>query len=93
MDGNRNEILATQPTVVATGSAASHEASRLLAETRGTLTPGVGVSGEPAGENVRSILEALVGNLNALVDQLIDMSMTTLLDGRQVAQSVSRDIR
>ena len=67
--------------------------SRLLAETRGALTPGGGTSIEPAGESVRSILDALLGKLDALADRPIDVSVTTLLDGRQVAQSVYRDIR
>ena len=87
-------LLKTEPAVVATRPAAPPEASRLLAETRGALTPGAaGAFGEPAGENLRSILEALLGKLDALADRPIDVSVTTLLDGRQVAQSVYRDIR
>ena len=86
--------LGAEPTVSATRSAASPEASRLLAETRGALTPGAAeTSGQPAGENLRSILDALLGKLDALADRPIDVSVTTLLDGRQVAQSVYRDIR
>ena len=86
--------LSTGPAVSAIGSAASPESSRLLAQTRGALTPGAaGVSGEPATEQVRSILEALLGKLDALAERPIDVSVTTLLDGREVAQSVYRDIR
>ena len=85
--------LATEPRVVATRPAAPSQGSRLLAETRGSLAPGTGASGEPAGDDVRSILEALLGKLDALTDRPIDVSVTTLLDSRQVAQSVYRDIR
>ena len=86
-------LLGAAPTISATRSAASPEASRLLAETRGAFAPGGGASTEPAGESVRSILDALLGKLDALADRPIDVSVTTLLDGRQVAQSVYRDIR
>ena len=87
-------LLRPEPTVVASRPAAPPEASRLLAETRGALTPGAaGTSGQPAGENMRSILKAVLGKLDALADRPIDVSVTTLLDGRQVAQSVYRDIR
>ena len=85
--------LRTESTVSVTPSVASPEASRRLGETRGALAPGGAASGEPAGENVRSMLVALLGKLDALADRPIDVSVTTLLDGRQVAQSVYRDIR
>ena len=86
--------LSTGPAVSAARSAASPESTRLLAQTRRALTPGAaGVSGETAGENMRAILEALLGKLDALAERPIDVSVTTLLDGREVAQSVYRDIR
>ena len=83
----------TEPTVLATRPAASSESTRLLAKTRGALIPGAPASGETAADNVRSILEALLGKLDALAERPIDVSVTTLLDGREVAQSVYRDIR
>ena len=86
-------LLGAEPTILATRSAASPEPSRLLAETRGAFAPGGAASTEPAGESVRSILDALLGKLDALADRPIDVSVTTLLDGRLVAQSVYRDIR
>ncbi len=86
--------LSTGPAVSAARSAASSESTRLLAQTRRALTPGAAdVSGETAGENLRSILEAVFGKLDALAERPIDVSVTTLLDGRQIAQSVYRDIR
>ena len=86
-------LLGVEPAVVAARPGPPPETSRLLAETRGALTPGGGTSTEPAGESVRSILDALLGKLDALADRPIDVSVTTLLDGRQVAQSVYHDIR
>ncbi len=83
----------TEPTVLATRPAESPQGSHLLAQTRGALTPGAWVSGETAGENLHSILETLLGKLDALAERPIDVSVTTLLDGREVAQSVYRDIR
>jgi len=70
------------------------EQARLLGETRGVLAPGV--AGTPAtsgGENQRTVFESLLGKLDALANRPIDVSITTLLDGRQIAQSVYRDIR
>ena len=86
-------LLGAEPGVVATQPAPPSATSRLLAETRGWLAPGVGASRETTGEGVRSILDALLGKLDALADRPIDVSVTTLLDGRQVAQSVYWDIR
>ncbi len=86
-------LLGTEPTVLATRPAESSQGSRLLAQTRGALTPVVGASVEPATAQLRSILEALLGKLDALNERPIDVPVTTLLDGRQVAQSVYRDIR
>ena len=86
-------LLRTESTVLATRPAASSESTRLLAKTRGALIPGGPASGETAADNVRSILEALLGKLDALAERPIDVSVTTLLDGRQVAESVYRDIR
>ena len=83
----------TESTVLATRPAASSESTRLLAKTRGALIPGAPASGERAADNVRSILEALLGKLDSLAERPIDVSVTTLLDGREVAQSVYRDIR
>ena len=81
------------PTVSSPGPARSPEASRLLAETRGSLASAAGASSESPGESVRLLLDALLGKLDALADRPIDVSVTTLLDGREVAQSVYRDIR
>jgi hypothetical protein len=39
------------------------------------------------------VFEAILAKLDALAERPIDVSVTTLLDGRQVAQSVYRDLR
>jgi len=85
-----------EPTVVETAARAhpAPEQARLLGETRGSLLPGsFGVPATSTGENLRAIIDSLLGKLDALADRPIDVSVTTLLDGRQVAQSVYRDIR
>jgi len=85
-----------EPPVVesALGVQPAPDQARLLGETRGALSPGAaGTAGEPAGESLRTVLDALIGKLDALADRPIEVAVTTLLDGRQVAQSVYRDIR
>jgi len=70
------------------------EQARLLGETRGALTPGATTAPAPStGENQRTVFESMFGKLDALANRPIEVSITTLLDGRQVAQSVYRDIR
>ena len=85
-----------EPTVVETITRAhpAPEQARLLGETRGSLFSGsLGVPAAPTGENLRVMIESLLGKLDAMADRPIDVSVTTLLDGRKVAQSVYRDIR
>jgi hypothetical protein len=70
------------------------EQSRLLGETRGVLAPGInGFAPSSTGENLLPVLEAILSKFDALAERPIDVSVTTLLDGRQVAQSVYRDLR
>jgi len=85
-----------KPTVVETAARAhpAPEQARLLGETRGSLIPdGFGAPAASTGENLRAVIDSLLGKLDALADRPIDVSVTTLLDGRQIAQSVYRDIR
>jgi hypothetical protein len=85
-----------EPTMVETITRAhpAPEQARLLGETRGSLIPsGFGAPAASTRENFRAIIDSLLGKLDALADRPIDVSVTTLLDGRQVAQSVYRDIR
>jgi hypothetical protein len=69
------------------------EQSRLLGETRGALGP-AGVSpGAPPAESLLPVLESILARLEGLADRPVEVSVTTLLDGRQVARSVYKDLR
>jgi TP901 family phage tail tape measure protein len=67
--------------------------ARLLSETKGALGPESGMPSAPPGETLRPVLESLMAKLEQLGDRPIEVSVTTLLDGRQVARSVYRDLR
>lgn len=70
------------------------EQTRLLAETRGLLAsePTTGFS-QARPEELRSILEAMLVKLDGIADRPIEVSVTTKLDGRQIAQAVYKDMR
>jgi hypothetical protein len=74
-------------TRLATGQA------RLLGETKGALGPESGMPAAPPGETLRPVLESLLAKMEQLGERPIEVSVTTLLDGRQVARSVYRDLR
>ena len=64
--GAGTPLLGAAPKVMATRLAAAPEASRPPTENRGALKPRAdGASREPAGENVRLALDALLGKLSA----------------------------
>lgn len=67
--------------------------ARLLGETRGVLGPESGMPALPPGETLRPVLESLLAKLDQLGERPIEVSVTTMLDGRQVARSVYRDLR
>jgi len=67
--------------------------ARLLGETKGALGPESGIPAAPPGETLRPVLESLLAKLEQLGERPIEVSVTTLLDGRQVARSVYRDLR
>jgi len=68
--------------------------SRLLAETRGSLAASTpdGSYGSP-GSDVRELLEAILRKLDALAERPITLSVTTKLDGREIARAVYQDLR
>jgi phage-related protein len=88
-------LFGTEPAIMETRSeTAPPEQSRLLGETRGVLGAGNnGFAQSSTGENLLPVLEAMLSKFDALAERPIDVSVTTLLDGRQVAQSVYRDLR
>jgi hypothetical protein len=70
------------------------EISRLLAETRGAL--GAAEQSAPDGsraDDLRSLLEGILRKLDGLADRPISLSVTTKLDGREIARAVYQDLR
>lgn len=68
------------------------ERSKLLAVTRGSVASEQSMS-PGRNDDLRPILEAILAKLDGLNDQPIDVSVTTKLDGRQIAKSVYKDMR
>ena len=69
----------------------THTQSTLLAETRGSLNPAVSGSTESNRPSIDPMLEAILSKLDANTERPIHISI--MLDGRQVAQAVYKDIR
>jgi len=46
-----------------------------------------------AGDDIRPLLEALLSKLDSLADRPIDVTVTTQLDGRRIAEAVYKDLR
>ncbi len=67
--------------------------ARLLGETKGALGTESGMPAIPPGETLGPALDSLLAKLDQLCERPIEVSVTTLLDGRQVARSVYRDLR
>jgi len=86
--------IAAQRVVATTGASRISERSRLLAVTRGSLGTETR-TGAPAlgSEDVRPLLEAILVKLDDLSERPIEVSVTTKIDGRQIAQAVYKDMR
>ncbi|MHB9036941.1 MAG: hypothetical protein ACYC64_09750 [Armatimonadota bacterium] len=69
------------------------EQSRLLSITRGTLGNGQTLDTRAPFQDVRPILEAILAKLDGVAERPIDMTVTTNLDGRKIAQAVYKDMR
>jgi hypothetical protein len=68
--------------------------AELLAATRPGPAPQDAASGgRNAGDPVPALLQALIAKVNALADRPIDLTVTTRIDGREVAQAVYKDLR
>jgi hypothetical protein len=87
-------VVATHRVVDTAGSARASERSRLLAATRGALVPesrpGTSVFG---AEDTHPLLEAIIAKLDGIAERPIEVSVTTTLDGRKIAQAVYKDMR
>jgi len=80
--------------VVSRENGLSPERARLLGTTRGVSagTPQPSVS-EDGIQAIRYLMETALAKLDALAERPIAVSVTTCLDGRQIAQSVYKDLR
>ena len=64
---------------------------RLIAPAR--TAPATPMRGEEAGPGVRELLESLLSRLDGLADRPVELSVTTNIDGRKVAEAVYKDLR
>lgn len=85
----------TSQRVVDTSSASrASERSRLLAATRGALGTEARADTSPLGaDDTRPLLEAIIARLDGIAQRPIEVSVTTTLDGRKIAQAVYKDMR
>jgi hypothetical protein len=72
-------------------TAADTRQSSLLSAARGTF--GNGRATDTGAQNLEPILQAILAKLDALADRPIDVTVTTNLDGRKIAQAVYKDMR
>ena len=67
--------------------------AQLLGETRGSVGSSPGSNDAREDPRFERLLDALRVELRAVADRPIDVSVSTKLDGRQIAQSVYKDLR
>jgi hypothetical protein len=73
------------------GLAETVPSERLIAPAR--TAPATPMRGEEAGPGVRELLESLLSRLDGLADRPVELSVTTNIDGRKVAEAVYKDLR
>jgi hypothetical protein len=61
----------------------------LIRESRATEKPTAG----QREDGIRPLLETLIAKMDALAERPIDLSVTTTLDGRRIAEAVYKDLR
>ena len=66
-----------------------NERLSLLRESRTTEKPTAG----EREDGIRPLLETLIAKMDALAERPIDLSVTTTLDGRRIAETVYKDLR
>jgi hypothetical protein len=64
---------------------------RLIAPAR--TAPAIPMRGEEAGPGLRELLESLLSRLDGLADRPVELTVTTNIDGRKVAEAVYKDLR
>jgi hypothetical protein len=73
------------------GLAETVPSERLIAPAR--TAPSTPMRGEEAGPGLRELLESLLSRLDGLADRPVELSVTTNIDGRKVAEAVYKDLR
>ena len=73
------------------GLAETVPSERLIAPAR--TAPATPLRGEDAGPGLRELLESLLSRLDGLADRPVELSVTTNIDGRKVAEAVYKDLR
>lgn len=85
----------TAPTPIAkplqSGLTETVPSERLIAPAR--TAPAIPMRGEEAGPGLRELLESLLSRLDGLADRPVELSVTTNIDGRKVAEAVYKDLR
>jgi len=73
------------------GLAETVPSERLITPAR--TAPATLQRGEEAGPGLRELLESLLSRLDGLADRPVELSVTTNIDGRKVAEAVYKDLR
>jgi hypothetical protein len=85
----------TAPTPIAkplqSGLTETVPSERLIAPAR--TAPAIPLRAEESGPGLRELLESLLSRLDGLADRPVELSVTTNIDGRKVAEAVYKDLR
>ena len=86
-------VVAAQRAAASATDSKQTEQSRLLSVTRGALGSGQAREASAQSPDLRPILEAVLAKLDGIAERPIDVTVTTNLDGRKIAQAVYKDMR
>lgn len=86
-------MVAGQRAAVSATDSRRTEQTRLLSVTRGAIGNGPGREASTQSQDLRPILEAVLAKLDGIAERPIDVTVTTNLDGRKIAQAVYKDMR
>ncbi len=86
-------MVAGQRAAVSPTDSRQTEQSRLLSVTRGAFGSGQAREASAQSQDLRPILEAVLAKLDGIAERPIDVTVTTNLDGRKIAQAVYKDMR
>jgi len=93
--GGIERPMTAAPTPIAkplqSGLAEMVPSERLITPAR--TAPAAPLRGEEAGPGLRELLESLLSRLDGLADRPVELSVTTNIDGRKVAEAVYKDLR